>query len=400
MRKICVVTGTRAEYGILSRLMGKLRDSADVCLQVVATNMHLSPAHGMTVNEIIADGFNIDFKIPLPLDDDSPRGTVKAMGEAMKGFAEAFASLDPDMILILGDRYEMLAAASAATIFGIPIVHLHGGEITEGAYDDAIRHAITKLSTYHFTATEEYRRRVIQMGEEPERVFNAGSLGVDNILNEKPMSISDLNASIHGLVPDMDFDLKEGFMLVTFHPVTRQPEEAEAQTRTLLEALDEFKGHQIVFTMPNSDTGGRQVADMIRRWTGNNRSRSVCVTSLGRARYYSALSHCGAVIGNSSSGLIEAPSFGIPTVNIGDRQRGRVAGITVINCVVDKDSIKSAIEKSLTPAFLKYCREEGKNPYARPGSLDFIYNYLLTLPATKHTPKHFHDLNGIIETIA
>lgn len=393
MRKICVVTGTRAEYGILSRLMGKLRDSADVCLQVVATNMHLSPAHGMTVNEIIADGFNIDFKIPLPLDDDSPRGTVKAMGEAMKGFAEAFASLDPDMILILGDRYEMLAAASAATIFGIPIVHLHGGEITEGAYDDAIRHAITKLSTYHFTATEEYRRRVIQMGEEPERVFNAGSLGVDNIRNEKSMSISDLNASIHGLIPDMDFDLKEGFMLVTFHPVTRQPEEAEAQTRSLLEALDEFKGFQIIFTMPNSDTGGRQVADMIRRWTGNNRSRSVCVTSLGRARYYSALAHCGAVIGNSSSGLIEAPSFAIPTVNIGDRQRGRVAGNTVINCGVDKDSIKSAIEKSLTPAFLKYCREEGNNPYALPGSLDFIYNYLLTLPATKHPPKHFHDIH-------
>ncbi len=392
MRKICVVTGTRAEYGILSRLMGKLRDLADVCLQVVATNMHLSPAHGMTVNEIIADGFNIDFKIPLPLDDDSPRGTVKAMGEAMKGFAEAFASLDPDMILILGDRYEMLAAASAATIFGIPIVHLHGGEITEGAYDDAIRHAITKLSTYHFTATEEYRRRVIQMGEEPERVFNAGSLGVDNIRNEKSMSISDLNASIHGLIPDIGFDLKKGFMLVTFHPVTRQPEEAEAQTRSLLEALDEFKGLQIIFTMPNSDTGGRRVADMIRRWTGNNRSHSVCVTSLGRARYYSALAHCGAVIGNSSSGLIEAPSFGIPTVNIGDRQRGRVAGNTVISCGVDKDSIRSAIEKSLTPAFLKYCREEGENPYARPGSLDFIYNQLLTLPATKHTPKHFHDL--------
>lgn len=392
MKKICVVTGTRAEYGIMSRLMHKLASTEEVTLQIVATNMHLSEAHGMTIREIESDGFNVDKKIPLPLDDDSARGTVYAMSMALSGFADAFAELNPDLILILGDRFEMLAAASAAAILGIPVAHLHGGEITEGAYDDAIRHAITKLSTYHFTATEEYRRRVIQMGEEPQRVFNAGSLGVDNIRSESLLDLQEFNSSLLPLIPNMDFPIKEGFMLVTFHPVTRQPEEAECQTKALLGSLDKFKNYQILFTMPNSDTGGRSVATLIENWVKSNRRRAVCVTSLGRKRYYSALAHCGSVIGNSSSGLIEAPSFGVPTVNIGDRQKGRVFGNTVINCGVDVESITSAIRESLLPDFRNFCKTEGDNPYAGTNTLDFILSKLLTVPVSRHMQKHFYDL--------
>ncbi|MDE7437769.1 MAG: UDP-N-acetylglucosamine 2-epimerase (hydrolyzing) [Muribaculaceae bacterium] len=392
MRKICVVTGTRAEYGILSGLLKVLNATVDVELQVIATNMHLSPSYGMTVNEIEADGLTVSCRIPLPLEDNSAKGTVRAMGVAMEGFSEAYESLQPDMILILGDRYEMLAAASAATIFGIPVVHFHGGEITEGAYDDAIRHAITKLSTYHFTATEEYRGRVIQMGEEPERVFNVGALGVDNILHEQFMTLSEFNRSLKDITEGEIPELKEGFLLVTFHPVTRQPEDAAMQTKALLRALDECKDRQVLFTMPNSDTGGKIVGDLIREWESANKDRAICVTSLGRKRYYSALKHCGAVVGNSSSGLIEAPSFGIPTVNIGDRQKGRAQGNTVINCAADEASIKKAITSAISPEFQHYCKSEGLNPYAGIDTLKSVKALLLSLPAVRHLPKHFHDI--------
>lgn len=390
MRKICVVTGTRAEYGILSRLLQALNASEEVELQIISTNMHLSPLYGMTVNEIEADGLKVSWRIPLPLDDNSAKGTVKAMGVAMEGFAEAYESLQPDMILILGDRYEMLAAASAASIFGIPVAHFHGGEITEGAYDDSMRHAITKLSTYHFTSTEEYRRRVIQMGEEPERVFNVGALGVDNILHEEFMNLPEFNRSLEDEAGREIPELKDDFLLVTFHPVTRQPEEAAAQTKALLNALDEYKDKQVIFTMPNSDTGGKIVGDLIRKWVSVNRGRAICVTSLGRKRYYSALKHCGAVVGNSSSGLIEAPSFGIPTVNIGDRQKGRAQGNTVINCAPDEVSIKKAIDTAISPDFQHYCKTAGFNPYAGKDTLIRIDTLLLSLPASRHLPKHFY----------
>lgn len=391
MRKICVVTGTRAEYGILSRLLLKLKKTEGVELQIIATNMHLSETYGMTVKEIEADGFEISARIPLPLDDNSPKGTVKAMAAAMDGFADAYTSLSPDIILILGDRYEMLAAASAAIIFGIPVAHFHGGEITEGAYDDAIRHAITKLSTYHFTATEEYRNRVIQMGEEPNRVFNVGSLGVDNILREPCMNLNDFNASLKELSADAP-DFNDGFILVTFHPVTRQPEEAEIQINALLEALYALKDRQILFTMPNSDTGGRIIGKIIQAWVAKNSTRSMCVTSLGRKRYYSALKHCVAVVGNSSSGLIEAPSFGIPTVNIGDRQCGRVQGNTVINCDPNAASISSALHKALSPEFYSFCKREGKNPYLGKDTLSVVLHHLISLPVQRHIAKHFHNL--------
>ncbi len=389
---ICVVTGTRAEYGILSELMKRLKNTAGVRLRIIATNMHLSPRFGMTVNEIIEDGFDVDVRIPLPLDDDSACGTVKAMGVAMTGFADAYVALDPDLILILGDRYEMLAAASAAAIFGIPVAHFHGGEITEGAYDESIRHAITKLSTYHFTATEEYRRRVIQMGEEPERVFNTGSPAVDAISRFKPMGKDELGSSL-------GVSLADEYLVVTFHPVTMQPGEAKAQVQALLEALEEtvMAGNKenevcVIFTMPNSDAEGRTVAGMIEVWCAGSRGKAVAVKSLGRKRYYSALAHSAGVAGNSSSGLIEAPSFGIPTLDIGDRQKGRTRGNTVTGCRPVKEEISAALRHILTEETRHFCREYGENPYHNPGTVERIHRILTSLAPQRYAVKHFHDL--------
>lgn len=259
-RKICIVTGTRAEYGILSHLVKSLLDDPRVELQIIATNMHLSPEFGLTYREIEADGFKIDKKVEMLLSSDTHVGTVKSMGLASIGFADAFAELSPDLIVILGDRFEMLAAASAAMIFGIPVAHLHGGEITEGAYDDSIRHAITKLSYLHLTSTEEYRKRVIQMGECPERVFWVGAPGVDNIMNEKLLSVESLGTYLN-------FDLGERYLVVTFHPVTKEPHEAVSQTEALLDCLIPYLDtHKVLFTLPNSDTGGRIVSSIIRDW--------------------------------------------------------------------------------------------------------------------------------------
>lgn len=385
-RKICFVTGSRADYGIMSRLMLALRDDDRCELQVIAANMHVSERYGLTYREIKADGHRIDAKVPMESADDSAEATVKAMGLAMSGFADAFASLKPDLIVILGDRYEMLAAASAAQIFGIPVAHLHGGEITEGAYDDAIRHAITKLSYLHFTSTEEYRRRVVQMGESPDRVFNVGALAVENIANEEIMSLNELEKSV-------GFDLGDNFLLVTFHPVTRQPGEAQAQTEALLQSLEAFiPKHKILITLPNSDTEGRLIADLLTGWTVTHPESALAVTSLGRKRYYSALAHCDAVVGNSSSGLIEAPSFGKPTVNIGDRQKGRAQGNTIINCPPDAREIKSAIRKALSPDFSEYCKNEGFNPYEGKDTLSRILETLLAFPLAPHAAKPFHEL--------
>lgn len=386
-RKICILTGTRAEYGIMSRLMRSLKDDEHVELQIVATNMHLSPEFGMTINEIESDGFNVDKRVEMLLSSDTPTGTVKSMGLASIGFADAYAELSPDLIVILGDRYEMLAAASAALIFGIPVAHLYGGEITEGAYDDAIRHAITKLSYLHFTATEEYRHRVIQMGEVPERVYWVGSLGADNIASSQTMTLQELENSI-------GFCLGGSFLLVTFHPVTKEPGEAEVQTKALLSALEEvIDRHNVLFTLPNSDTDGRTVAGLIQDWANAHPEKACAVTSLGRARYYSALKHCTAVVGNSSSGLVEAPSFRKPTLNIGNRQKGRAQGNTVVNCAACLEDIRSGLLKVLNHETRVRIAENGINPYAKIGTLEAIRSVLVetTLPA--HATKHFYDIN-------
>lgn len=386
-RKICIVTGTRAEYGIMSHLMRSLKDDKRVELQIIATNMHLSPEFGMTINEIEADGFSVDKRVEMLLSSDTPTGTVKSMGLASIGFADAYAELSPDLIVILGDRYEMLAAASAALIFGIPVAHLYGGEITEGAYDDAIRHAITKLSYFHFTSTEEYRNRVIQMGESPERVFWIGSLGADNIANSATMSLDELEHSICA-------DLSKSFLLVTFHPVTKEPGQAEAQTKALLCALEEvIDRHNVLFTLPNSDTDGRIVAKLIKDWVNDHKEKACAVTSLGRTRYYSALKHCTAIVGNSSSGLVEAPSFRKPTLNIGNRQKGRAQGNTIVNCEATLDDIRSGLSKIFDPMTIAGIEANGSNPYAKAGTLEAIHSALAETPLPTHATKHFYNID-------
>ena len=379
MRKICFVTGTRADYGIMTPLMKEISKSPEAELQIVATNMHLSPEYGMTVNEIIADGFRVDERIDSLLSGDSATATVKSMGLTQIGIADAFARLNPDLVVILGDRYEMLAAASAALIFRLPVAHLYGGETTEGAYDDCIRHAITKLSTLHFTSTELYARRIVQMGEDPERVFHVGSLGAESIRNEKTMPRVDLEKII-------GFELGEKYIVATFHPVTTQPGDEARQTKALLDSLSDIikDGWKVLFTMPNSDTGGKTVANLIKDWASQH-SRSVkAVTSLGRLKYYSALRYAAAVVGNSSSGLIEAPSFGIPTLNIGDRQKGRAQGDSVVNCGVTKDEISEGLKKVLSDEFRSSARN-AINPYEKEGTRHAILHPLLhaPLPSTK-----------------
>lgn len=380
MRKICFITGTRADYGIMAPLMKAIQESGRAELQIVATNMHLSPEFGMTVNEIISDGFNVDYRVESLLSADTPSATVKSMGLTQIGMADAFSLLKPDLAVILGDRYEMLAAASAALIFRIPVAHLYGGETTEGAYDDCIRHAITKLSSLHFTSTELYAKRIVQMGEEADNVKWVGALGAESVRNDGSMPLEALEEFL-------DFKLGYKYVVATFHPVTTTPGEERRQTTELLSALDEIisEGWKVLFTMPNSDTGGRSVANIIREWAAERRHAVKAVASLGRRRYYAAVANAAAAVGNSSSGLIEAPSFGIPTVNIGDRQKGRAQGASVINCLPEKVEILSALRKALSPE-MRAKAKEATNPYEKPGTLEAIATTLLNhpLPSTKH----------------
>lgn len=386
-RKICVITGTRAEYGILRRLMLRLWEAPEVTLQIVATNMHLSPEYGLTAREIEADGFRIDKKIEMLLSSDTPSGTLKSMGLLQIGLADALTELKPDLIVILGDRYEMLAAASAATIFNIPVAHLHGGEVTEGAYDDQIRHAITKLSTWHLTATEDYRRRVIQMGEKPSRVFNTGALGVDNVLATDRIPLPEIGDAI-------GFDPGMYYIMATYHPVTREPGEAIRQIDNLLEALTPFLDkYKVIFTLPNSDSEGRAIKSRIESWVAAHPDRTAAFTSLGARKYFSLLANAYAVVGNSSSGLIEAPAFEIPTVDIGNRQKGRTKGNTVIHCDTSIADITAALQRAFSERFRLYVMEEGTNPYQGKGNaLETIFNILVKTPLPQSGAKKFFDL--------
>lgn len=382
MRKICIVTGTRAEWGLLTRLAALIKASPDMELQIIATNMHLSKRYGLTYKEIEADGFEIDYRVPMDVDGiDSPATTVKSMSKAMAGFADAYQALKPDLLVVLGDRYEILVAVSAALIFKIPVAHLHGGEITQGAYDDAIRHAITKMSHLHFTSTEQYRQRVISMGETPEHVFNVGAIGVDNIKQIPLWSLEDTEQSLGG------FKLNKSTILVTYHPVTLENNTAEQQIGELLAALDALPQLRVVFTMPNSDTGNQIIAERIEQWCSNNAARAVWFTSLGLVRYLSTLQYIGAVVGNSSSGIIEVPSFGIPTLNIGNRQKGRIAAASVVNCCPTADDIVknllTLIEKKSTFA---------ANPYERPSTAQDIISVLSSTDLQRLTEKHFYNI--------
>lgn len=385
MRKICVFTGTRADYGIMSRLVHLIDKDPDLQLQIIATNMHLSPEFGMTYKEIENDGFKIDKKVEMMLSSDTATGTVKSMGLALIGFADALEDLKPDLAVILGDRYEMLAAAEACLINKVPIAHIAGGAISEGAYDDAIRHSITKMSHLHFTETDEYRKRVIQLGEHPDRVWSTGALGVNNIRNEQIMPLSELESSL-------DFHLGEKFLLITFHPVTMENATAAEQCENLLTALSEVnREYQLLFTLPNSDTDGRVIIQKIKDYVSKNSDRAFAITSLGKRRYYSALKYTTAVIGNSSSGLVEAPSFHIPTLNIGNRQQGRTRGESVIDVDATYEGIRKGLNKALSTEFMNRAKK-ANNPYEKENTLLEIFNTIKTYPLEGLIKKHFYDL--------
>ena len=385
MRKICFITGTRAEYGLLSRLMKMVQDDADTQLQIIATNMHLSHKYGNTYQEIEKDGFTIDYKIPI-IDEDAPdtaTTTVLSLSKALSGFANAYETLQPDLIVILGDRYEMLAAASAALIFKIPVAHLYGGEITEGAYDDAIRHAITKMSHLHFTSTKEYRKRVIQMGEQPNHVFYVGAIGVENAKMVPLMTKEEIEKSL-------GFHLDKNTVLATYHPVTNEAA-GENNVDGFFEALEERSDLRILFTMPNSDTGSRVIMEKIKQFVEQNSERSIAFSSLGMKRYLSTLQYVSAVIGNSSSGLVEVPSFHIPTLNIGTRQKGRTAGMSVIHCGISKNEILDGLYKVSSPKTLQLARES-HNPYEKEGTAQRIFEVIKNFPLHNLTLKHFYDI--------
>lgn len=380
-RRICIVTTTRADWGLLCPLARRLQADSRCELSVVAGNMHLDPRYGMTVNEIEADGFRVAARVPLTPADDTPAATAMACGDFLSGIAGAFAQIRPDIVVILGDRFEMLPVATAATVMGIPIAHIAGGEITEGAIDDNVRHALTKLSYLHFTATEEYRRRVVQMGEEPWRVTDTGALGVYNMLNERLMDKEALEASV-----GMEFT--PGTLLVTLHPATRDTADAATRCRALLDALDRFPASKVLFTHPNNDPDGRVIIGMTEEYARRNPERVTVVPSLGRVRYLSALRQASAVVGNSSSGLVEVPAAGIPTVDIGIRQQGRTAGPSVIHCEADAGSIAAAIARALSgdcPA------APADNPYYKPDTPGIMASCLLDTPLPRPAIKHFHQ---------
>ena len=382
MRKICVVTGSRAEYGILRGLMKAIQNDSELKLQIIATNQHLSKLQGETYKEIERDGFTIDYKVYMADENapDNANTTAKSIARGLSGFADAFDALQPDLLLILGDRYEMLAVASAALIYKIPIAHLHGGEITEGAFDDAIRHAITKMSHLHFTSTESYRQRVIQLGEEPDRVFNVGALGVENVMKTDFMAKEDIEQSLN-------FQMTDKCFLCTYHPVTLSNMSSETQVLNLLRALDDYKDYHIIFTYSNSDTNSQIIIKRIQEYVDQNAERCMFVPSLGQRRYFSALKYMTAVIGNSSSGIIEVPSFGIPTLDIGDRQKGRMAADSVIHCGYSTEEIKEGLDKAIA-----YNSKTISNPYYKEGTCDDILKVVKTYPLDTIIQKHFYDI--------
>ncbi|HEX3032069.1 MAG TPA: UDP-N-acetylglucosamine 2-epimerase [Bacillota bacterium] len=343
-RRICIVTGTRAEYGLLYWLMKEIENDPELELQIIVTGMHLSPEFGLTYRVIEEDGFQISEKVEMLLSSDTPVAVTKSIGLATIGFADALHRLKPDILVLLGDRSEILAAAQSAMIARIPIAHIHGGESTEGAIDEAIRHSVTKMSHLHFVAAEPYRKRVIQLGEDPARVFEYGAPGLDNILRTQLLSRSDFEKSI-------DFQLGELNFLVTYHPVTLSSEGPARPMQELLTALDRFPAARIIFTKPNSDTDGRIIARMIDDYVNLHPDRSVAFSSLGTVRYLSAIKHVDLVLGNSSSGLIEVPLFKKPTLNLGDRQKGRLKADSVIDCEETSSAIYASIVKALSEDF-------------------------------------------------
>lgn len=384
-RKICVVTGTRAEFGLLRWLMQAIQHEPELELQVLATGMHLSPEFGMTYREIEHAGFAINAKIEMLLSADTASAVTKSMGLGLISYADTYERLAPDLIVVLGDRFEIFAATAAALIAGIPVAHLHGGETTEGAFDEALRHSITKMSHLHFVAAEDYRRRVIQLGEQPEKVFLVGGLGVDAIKRIKLLDREKLEESL-------GFKFGPRNLLITFHPVTLEGQNSSGQQMAeLLAALEDLEDTHLIFTMPNADTGGRELAMMVNDFVESH--QNACVhTSLGQQRYLSCMKYVDAVVGNSSSGLAEAPSMGIATLNIGDRQKGRLLASSVINCEPTKQSISDALSTMFDPAFRSKLTST-KNPYGSGGASEKIVEVIKNHDLKNLLKKTFFNLN-------
>jgi len=384
MRKICIFTGSRAEYGLLRGVIQEIQAAETLQLQILASGMHLSPEFGMTIQEIRADGFETDETIEILLSSDTPAAICKSMGLAMIGYGEALQRLKPDMMLLLGDRFETFCMAAAAQVCRVPLTHIHGGETTEGAIDEAFRHSITKMSHLHFASCEAYRQRIIQLGEAPDRVFNVGALGVENIRRMSLMERSELAEAV-------GFNLEQPYFLVTFHPVTLEKSTSESQFQSLLEALDAFPEYNVIFTKANADMDGRVINRLIDEYAEKRPERCLSVTSLGAYRYLSAMKYATAVIGNSSSGIIEAPSFKIPTVNIGDRQKGRVRGESVMDCGPSAALIGAAICKGISPKFRQMLKAI-KNPYEQPGTAFEIVSTIASVEPAGLLKKKFYNI--------
>lgn len=384
-RKIAVFTGTRAEYGLLFPLINMLSASQEVNLQLYVGGMHLSPEYGYTISQIEEDGFDITARLEFLLSSGSPLGVSKSMALAQMAAAEAIAIHQPDIIVLLGDRFESLAIAQAAMIAQVPIAHIHGGELTEGLIDDAVRHSISKMSHFHFTACEQYRQRVIQLGEQPSTVFNVGAPGLDNIRVMELLTLNELQASV-------DLPLSGDFVLATYHPVTLAKGGALIALKNMLVALEKLE-HQVLITYPNADTFGTSLIELLKDYQARFPNKFLLTQSLGQLRYLSAMKHCKAVIGNSSSGIIEAPSMKVPTVNIGNRQRGRISADSVIDCDESKETIAKAITLALSDEHIKLTKTI-VNPYGDGQSSRKIAEVLKTAPLDNILQKRFYDLES------
>jgi GDP/UDP-N,N'-diacetylbacillosamine 2-epimerase (hydrolysing) len=382
-RKICVITGSRAEYGLLRWIMRAIADDPDLVLQVIVTGMHLSPEFGLTYRELEEDRLKIDRKVEMLTSSDTPVGIAKSIGLGLIGFADALADLQPNMILVLGDRFEIFAAVSAALVARIPVAHISGGETTEGAFDEAFRHSITKMSHLHFVGAQEYRLRVIQLGEAPEHVFLVGGLGIDSIKRIQLLDRVELEASM-----GLTFGPKN--LLITFHPVSLENATAKKQMDELLNALGRLHDTQLIFTMTNADTDGRTLIKQVEQFVADH-SNAHAFTSLGQLRYLSCIAQVDGVVGNSSSGLAEVPSFQKGTINIGDRQRGRLMAESVINCEPNQAAITSALERLYSPSFQQYLSKV-VNPYGEGGASCRIVKVLKNFSVENLVKKKFHDL--------
>lgn len=389
-KDICFFTGARAEYGLLAPLMAAVRDAADLRLRLLVSGMHLAPDFGLTWRQIEADGFAIDERVEMLLASDTPLGMAKSAGLGLMGLAEALDRLRPACLVVLGDRFETFAAAAAAYMLGIPLAHLHGGEVTAGALDEGFRHAISKMSSVHLVATQEYRRRVIQLGEQPDTVHVVGALGIVNIRGLPLLSRQEIEA-------ELGMALGPGSVLVTFHPATLGEGSARDEARELLAALEHFSGLRVVFTRANADSAGRGINSLVDAWAAARPERVRVYDALGRLRYLSTLRQVDAVIGNSSSGLIEAPSLGVPTVNIGDRQQGRTRAAGVIDCPARGAAIIAACAQAFSPAFRRLAAA-ASNPYEQPDTLTRIMQ-ILRRADTFSRKKLFFDLPVPIQEV-